>query len=458
MKSARSLIPDRVLDVMSKIKESGGEAFLVGGCVRDTILMTAPRDYDIATSLKPNEIMKLFPDGEEIGTKFGIIKLKDIDISTYRIDGKYSDGKHPDEVMFVNDIAQDLSRRDFTINAVAFDGERYMDPYNGMDAIRRGVIQTVNSSRARFEEDPARMLRAFRFSALLKYTIANSTYKQVRTCKHLISKVAPERVRDELIRMMSGESILGALFSMSASGLLFEIFPDLMQCKSYAQNKNHKYDVLEHSFRAVEAVPCYLPMLRIAALFHDIGKPATCNNYGTPDASFYNHEFVSADMARTIFEAFKFSKKDIEYMTTMIQCHMFRYLGEMTDTALRRLLRKVGRDRVDDLMIIKYADRVANGTKPYGDFNDHTEMKKRIDKIYKDEDALKISDLAVRGDDLRKIGIEDGPFMGKMLEHCLGAVMLDPKKNKKSVLLKIAKEALNLYNNDKAGELQERVV
>ena len=456
--SDKSTLPCIVLRIMNRIKQNNGEAYVVGGCVRDTILMRVPHDWDIATNLKLEEIIKLFPKAMIVGKIFGVAKIGDIDVSTFRIDGPYSDGRHPDNVMFVNDIVQDLSRRDFTINAIAFDGERYVDPFNGMDAIRRGVIQTVNSAKVRFKEDALRMLRAFRFSSLLGFNIANSTYKAIREMKKEMLNISKERVKDELIKMLSGENIIGTLFSLSASGLLFEIFPDLRQCKGFVQNKYHKYDVLEHTFRVVEAVPHKKPLLRMAALLHDVGKPATCKDYNTPDASFHNHEFVGADMSATILRDLKFSTKEIEYITTMIRCHMFGYRQEMKDSAIRRLMGRVGRERIPDLMLIKYADRVGNGLKDVTPFTWDTSLKKRIDKIEQERQALKITDLAINGKDLMEIGIEAGPFLGKLLKTCLDYVLEYPDKNRKEDLLKLVREIVEEYNKDEVGVVKEKEV
>lgn len=449
-------LPTDVQLIMNTIKHYGGEAYVVGGCVRDTILMRVPHDWDIATNLKLEEIVKIFPKAVIVGKIFGVVKVGSVDISTFRIDGPYSDGRHPDNVMFVNDIVQDLSRRDFTINAIAFDSERYVDPFNGMDAIRRGVIQTVNAAKVRFKEDALRMLRAFRFSSLLGFNIANSTYRAIREMKGEAHNISKERIKDELLKMFAGKNIIGALFSLSASGLLFEIFPDLRQCKGFIQNKYHKYDVLEHTFRVVEAVPNTKPLLRMAALLHDVGKPATCKDYNTPDASFHNHEFVGADMSATILKDLKFSTKQIEYITTMIRCHMFGYRQEMKDSAIRRLMGRVGKERIPDLMLIKYADRVGNGTKEVTPFSWDRELKRHVDKIEQERQALKITDLAITGKDLMEVGIEAGPFLGKLLRTCLDYVLEYPDKNRKEDLLRFVNHLVEEYNKDEVGKVVEK--
>lgn len=459
MKNNKSSLPSAVQLVIKKIRDNDGEAYLVGGCVRDMILMKNPGDYDIATNLRLDKLKEVFPKAVIVGKQFSVIKVAhDIDIATYRIDGPYSDGRHPDTVMFVDDIIQDLSRRDFTMNAMAFDLERYVDPFNGMDAIRRGVIQTVNSAKVRFKEDSLRMLRAFRFSSLLGFNIANSTYKAIREMRKLISKVSKERIRDELMRMLEGENILGTLFSMSACGLLYEVLPDLRTCKGFVQNKYHKYDVLEHSFRVVAAVPKEKPLLRMAALLHDIGKPPTCKDYGKPHASFHNHEFASADMSKTILHELKFSNNEIDYITTMVGAHMFGYREEMKDSAIRRLLRRIGKENVADLMLIKYADRVGNGLKEVTEFKWDTRLKQRIDKIFSEEHALKISLLEINGKDLMKIGVEEGPFLGKILRACLDYVIEYPEKNTKKDLIQLTNELIEKYNSEEDGVIHEEEV
>lgn len=455
----KTSLPENVVYVTNTIRDNGGEAYIVGGCIRDAILMKTPHDYDVATNLKLEKLSDIFsPEAKVVGRQFGIIKVRNIDISTFRIDGNYTDGRHPDTVTFVNDIVQDLSRRDFTINAMAFDGERYVDPFNGMDAIRRGVIQTVNSAKIRFQEDALRMLRAFRFSSVLGFNIANSTYGAIRGLKRNIHNVSKERIREEFLKMLSGTNILGSLFSMSASGLLFEIFPDLQICKNFKQNKYHKYDVLEHTFRVAEATPKEKPLLRMAALLHDIGKPPTCKDYGTENASFHNHEFVGADMAKTVLNDLKFSKDEIDYITTLIQGHMFGFREEMRDGAIRRLMRRVGKERIPDLILLKYADRVGNGTKGVTPFTWDIELKRRIDRIEKENHALRIADLAISGHDLMNIGIEASAFMGKMLKTCLDYVLEHPEKNNKEELLKLCKTLMEEYNKDEVGELKVKEV
>jgi tRNA nucleotidyltransferase/poly(A) polymerase len=464
MKNARfrfkqqSSMPENVQAVMKRLRESGGEAYLVGGCVRDSILMQVPHDYDVATNLKLERVCEIFPKALVVGKSFGIVKVDDVDVSTFRIDGKYSDGRHPDSVMFVEDIVQDLSRRDFTINAIAFDGNRYVDPFNGMDALRRGVIQTVNAPRIRFDEDPLRMMRAFRFSSLLGYNIANSTYRAIRECKEGVRIISRERIREELLRMLCGENILGALFSMSASGLLFEILPDLRQCKGYLQNKYHRYDVLEHSFRVAAAVPSGKPLLRLAALLHDVGKPVSCKDYGTPNASFHNHEFMGADMCETVLQDMKFSRDERLYVTTLIRCHMFAYREEMKDSAIRRFLRHLSMELVPDHMLLKYADRVGSGKKDVSEFTWDTRLKGRIELIEKDKHALKVTDLAVNGKDLLEMGVESGPFMGKMLKMCLDYVLEHHNKNNPDALRNFVTAQLKQYSGDEIGVVTEEVV
>jgi len=453
-----SMIPSNVLMILKRLKDNNAEAFLVGGCVRDGILMRHPHDYDIATNILLEDVAKLFPNAKILGKSFGVLKVEGVDIATYRIDGKYSDHRHPDSVTFVKDIVQDLSRRDFTMNAIAFDGERYIDPFNGMDAIRRGIIQTVNSPKIRFTEDPLRMLRAFRFSSVLGYNISNSTFKAIRELKSLIREISKERVRCELLRMMSGKHLLGALFSMSASGLMFELLPDMAVCKGYKQNKYHRYDVLEHSFRVANAVPKEKPLLRFAAFLHDMGKPVTCANYGTDEASFHNHEFIGADMAVTVLQALTFSNKEVDYITNMIRAHMFGYRQEMKNSAIRRLIRRVGMENIRDLMQLKYADRVGNGLKEFSEFTWDTSLMKRIEQIDAEKSAFTRKDLAINGNDLKELEIGDGKFMGFLLKACLDTVLENPELNTKEALISLVKTIILEYNKDKVGELNERKV
>jgi len=356
--------PEEVKKILQKLIDNGFEAYLVGGCVRDIILKRKPKDWDITTNAKPEEIQKIFSDSFyenrffTVGVKTGSEDptLKVVEITTFREEGKYSDYRHPDEVRFAEKLENDLKRRDFTINALAMDiNGKIIDIFGGLDDIKRKLIKTVNNPEDRFKEDPLRMLRAIRLACELNFEIEEKTFNAIKEYASFIQFIAKERIRDEFIRIIMSKNAVKGIELMKESGLLMEILPELQQCYGVEQNKHHRYDVYTHSLKTLEYAvqKSYSLEIRLAALFHDIGKPLTKQGEG-PDCTFYNHEFVSAKLTKNILERLRFPRHIIDKVVHLVKNHMFYLeIDKVTMSAVRRLARRLGLEHLEDFFQIK---------------------------------------------------------------------------------------------------------
>ncbi|MCS7200880.1 MAG: CCA tRNA nucleotidyltransferase, partial [Patescibacteria group bacterium] len=356
-----SSLPSPVLSTLKKISAKGFQAYLVGGCVRDLILQKKPKDWDISTNAKPEEILGIFRGNAFYENRFGTVgiktnsedeSLKVIEVTTFRIEGKYSDFRRPDEVIFTNDIKEDLKRRDFTINSLAIDDEgNVIDIFGGLEDISKRKIRAVGNPQERFREDALRMLRAIRFSCELNFEIEEKTFKAIQKLSDLIQYISNERIRDELIKILMSTRAIEGIELLRKSNLLKEILPELDRTYNVSQNKHHKYDVYTHSLKSLAyAVEHNFPLyLRLAVLFHDIGKPLTKQGDG-PDSTFYMHEIVGTKITKRILERLRFPKDIVKKVTHLIQHHMFYLeIDKVTLSAVRRFIRRVGEENLDDL-------------------------------------------------------------------------------------------------------------
>lgn len=452
------------------LSEKGYECYVVGGVVRDLLIkgfVPENADWDLATSATPEEVMrilsskrfKVIPTGIRYGTVTVVREGKNYQITTYRLDKEYNDFRHPSEVEFTKSIVEDLSRRDFTINAMALNlitGE-FIDLFGGIEDIRNRVIRTVGDPDQRFEEDALRMLRACRFASKLEFRIEENTLSSIRRKAENITKISPERVRDEIVKMMiSAKPSIGIEY-MRETGLLKYILPELLECYGVTQNVYHKYDVYYHSLVTCDTLSGFLKdvedekriyRLKLAGLLHDIAKPVTKQEVfenGVEVSTFYNHEVVGAGIAKRILKRLRFSNDDIDFITRLIRNHMFYYTDEWTDSAVRRFIRNVGFDIMEDLFILREADRIASGKRKPGSTSVQ-KLKDRILKIIEQDNALSLKDLEVDGYDIMNtLNVPQGPIVGKILNALLQVVIDDPSKNKKEILLEIAKE---IYRNE----------
>lgn len=444
----------KLLDILNK---EGHKSYIVGGAVRDMILGVAYNDIDLATPARPEVVMSILNRYSNYtcvptGIKHGTITVIDsslgteYEVSTFRKDTS-CDGRHA-IVEYTTDLKTDLSRRDFTINSIAYDPftEEYVDPFEGAKDIEDGIIRCVGDATTRFQEDHLRMLRALRFRAVLNFRLEHGAMEAIATSCALIKKVSAERVRDEILKCFSKADKPSGMFNrMYSLGLLGRIIPELMQAKGFAQNKYHKYDVFDHTMQAMDAIPKEHPLIRWAALLHDIGKPESCKDYGTPHASFHGHELISERIARPILNRLRFSTKDKNYVLHLIKNHMFKVSADMKDSAIRRLVAKIGVEYLDDVSILKYGDRVGNGTKEALELDlNRAAINRRFKKIKEADAAFKIKDMAISGKDVIEVlNIKQGKEIGIILKALFENVLDDPSLNDRDTLLKMLTEQFN---------------
>ncbi|MDI6821131.1 MAG: CCA tRNA nucleotidyltransferase [Patescibacteria group bacterium] len=481
-------IPKEIQKIADTLEGGGFEAYLVGGCLRDLLLKRKPKDWDIATNAIPEEIQKLFstfagatPDkpATVYENQFGTVgvktesedsTLKVIEVTTYRIEGKYTDKRHPDEIKFAKTIEEDLARRDFTVNAFAMNlsekGE-VIDLYDGQKDLKNKIIRTVGDPKKRFEEDALRLLRAVRFAAELGFSasveggsasrgkdrpasgweIEKNTLQAIREQAGFIEMIAKERIRDEFIKLIMSDEAAKGIILLEDVGLLKFIIPELREGIGCGQNKHHIYTVFDHNVRALNyaAEKKYPIEIRLASLFHDIAKPKTKAGDG-PDSTFYNHEIVGAKMTLKILDRLRFSKDIIEKVTHLVRCHLFYYnVGEVTEAGVRRFLSRVGPENVSDLIKVREADRIGSGVPKAVPYKIR-HLLFMIDKVKHDPIHPKM--LALRGDDVMKVlNIPAGPKIGQILSILLEEVLNDPKKNNREYLEFRAKE-FNLFSEE----------
>ncbi len=442
-------IPKEVTEIAKTLAEAGFEAYLVGGCVRDILLGREPKDWDITTNAKPEKIQQLFPDSV-YENKFGTVgvktrsedpRIKVVEVTTYRIEGKYTDKRHPDEVKFAKTVNEDLSRRDFTVNALAMDikGE-VLDPFGGKEDLKAKIIRTVGGAEQRFEEDALRLMRAVRFAVELDFEIDMDTRRAIEKKSRELEFIAKERVRDELVKILMTPQAAKGIILLEELGLLQFVLPELREGLGVAQNKHHVYSVFEHSVKslAYTAKKGYSLEIRIAALLHDVGKPRTKQGDG-PNSTFYQHEFVSAKMAVKALDRLRFSKDFIERAAHLVRRHMFYYnVGEISPAGVRRFVARVGPENIDDLLKVREADRIGSGVEKAVPYK-LRHLLYMIEKVKKDPILPKM--LAVRGEDVMEVlNIPQSPRVGLILYPLLEEVLDDPSRNTKEYLLPRVKE------------------
>ncbi|MFH1684229.1 MAG: CCA tRNA nucleotidyltransferase [Candidatus Margulisiibacteriota bacterium] len=434
-------IPQGALKIIKTLKEKGDQAYLVGGCVRDLLLNIPVKEWDMTTSAQPDKVSKLFkkvvPTGIEYGTVTAIVADGTYEITTFRSDEKYIDGRHPSNVAFTDDIHKDLSRRDFTINALAYDPEKdeLLDDFKGQNDLKKKLIRTVGDPIERFSEDGLRSVRACRFAAKLEFEIEKKTLAAIPKTLAITKKVAPERIHDEIVKMLSAKNPSIAFELMRKSGLLQIIMPELETCYGIEQPpKFHKYDVYWHSLHSCDKAPQDSLVLRLAALLHDISKPSCKVDY-----TFYNHDKMGAATAEKILKRLKFSNNEIKKVTNLISHHMFNYTSDWSDAAVRRFIRRIGGvENLLGLFALREADTRAMEKEI--DSGYLIELQKRIDKIVLEEHALDVSDLKVDGKDVMKVlNIRPGPKVGQILHALLEKALDDPKLNTREILLELIK-------------------
>ena len=470
-------IPDEILAIYNKFQDSKFEVYFVGGCVRNMLMKKPVKDWDFATNATPKQILKVFPDGF-YDNKFGTVGLpvealakagvpvgkQIVEITTFRTEGKYTDRRRPDIVEWGKTIEEDLSRRDFTINAIALklnrhSGERsdsridsgqarmteeieLIDPYKGREDIESKIIRAVGDPQKRFKEDALRLLRAIRITTEFSFIIEEKTWNELVKDAPLIKEISGERIRQELLRIIASNNAYDGVLLLKNSNLLENIMPELLEGVGISQvrpGRHHTTDVFTHNILSLKFCPSKDPIVRFATLIHDVGKPKVASMDEKGLVIFHNHEITGARIGSVICDRLKFPKKEKDKIVNLIRWHMFTVDEKATDAAVRRFIRRVGVENVKDMIDLRIGDRLGSGTQ--------TAESWRL-KLFKDriEEQLKpapfsINDLAIDGNDVMKeLNIKPGPKIGEILQKLFLEVDEDLSKNTKEYLLKRVKE------------------
>jgi tRNA nucleotidyltransferase (CCA-adding enzyme) len=445
----REDVPAHARRVCERLRRAGHEAYVVGGCVRDVLLGRTPGDWDVATSAHPDAVLALFkktiPTGLQHGTVTVIEQGAPVEVTTFRGEGAYSDARRPDHVVFGVTLEEDMSRRDFTVNAMAFDpvAERLVDPFGGQADLAARLIRAVGDPAARFREDGLRVMRAVRFCATLELALEPATFAAIPGALDALAKVSAERIQAELMKLLGARKPSLGLRPMQESGILRTILPELEEGVGHAQNRFHSHDVWEHTMHTVDETPGDA-VCRLGALLHDVAKPRTAA--AKPDApgefTFFKHDIVGAELAEDIARRLKLSNRDRERIVAMVRHHMFWYTPEWTDATVRRFVRNVGVDTLPDLFALRVGDVLGRGRGEDPD-TELGELRRRVDKVLGEAQALSIGDLAIGGNDLMaELGLRPGRQIGDILRALLERVVEDPSLNTRETLLRLAREQL----------------
>ncbi len=425
----------KILNILNK---SGYESYIVGGAVRDYLLGLNPSDIDITTSATPKEVINLFsktyPSGIKFGTVTVIIDGEDFEVTTFRTDGEYLDGRRPEVVVFGESIEEDLSRRDFTINAMAMDVDgKVIDLFGGKNDLQKGVIRAVGNPKERFSEDALRILRAFRFSARYGFSIEAETLNAIEETKKGLKLISAERIREEISKILLTDNVVPTFLAMHETGVLEIILPEIARMYGVEQNNPyHVYDVFTHTMISVENAPKNL-VLRLTMLLHDIGKSYTKKTINGVDR-FYKHNIKSVEVAEIILNKLNFSNKIKNEVLELIELHDREI--QPTPKAVRRLLNQLQYTTLDNLLAVKKADYKAQNLQY---LNKKLNQLEEIKDIAQNETKITVKDLAVNGYDLMGLGLK-GKEIGDMLEYLLNLVLENPKLNNKETLLEFAKK------------------
>jgi len=426
-------IPSIVLDISGKLMKNGYQAFIVGGAIRDSLLGFKVKDWDVATNAMPEKIYDLFPGMTRFHLKHGTVTLvfrgKNFEVTAFR-------GKEG----FGHSIEEDLAHRDFTFNALAYDiiNRRIIDPFGGKKDMANKVVRAVLNPLERFQEDPLRMMRAIRFSLELEYSIEPETRMAMTSMASAIDTVAQERIRDELLRIVMVKKPSRGLHLMRKTGLLNRILPELVEGYRKRQNNYHRYTIYRHTMEAVDSVEPD-PVLRLSALFHDIAKPRVRAKI-KGRWRFLGHAAASAELTKEIMMRLRFSNEWIDRVTSLVAHHMFDYKQDLSDRTMKRFIKRIGVDNIDNLIKLRKADDLAHGW-GRGFEKDINAFEERIYAILKKSPPLRVSELAVNGRDVMDVlGLQPGPKVGEILKQLLDAVIEKPEHNQKHKLIQILEE------------------
>ncbi|MCQ2491495.1 MAG: CCA tRNA nucleotidyltransferase [Lachnospiraceae bacterium] len=444
-------IPKHANYIIHTLQDHGYEAYVVGGCVRDSLLGQIPKDWDITTSASPYEVKELFAHTIDTGLQHGTVTImmdkEPYEVTTYRMDGDYVDHRRPTEVIFTKSLAEDVLRRDFTINAMAYNDEAgLVDLHHGKEDLEQGIIRCVGVARDRFDEDALRILRALRFAARFDFTIEEETQKAMAEKKEFLKDISAERIREEFTKMITSDhpEIILTAYEM---GITKIILPEWDVMMATPQNHpHHMYNVGIHSLTAMQHVKA-TPVLRYAMLLHDSGKPATRTTDENGIDHFYQHPLISGDIARTVMNRLKFDNATKNQVITLVKWHDWRFMTkeEINKRSIRRLANKIGVENTRLLFEVQKADILAQSMHQRMDKLEILALTMDLfEEIVADMDCLTIKDLAINGGDLIRLGIKPGKHMGEILDMLLFMVLDDPKLNNKDLLLCMVTEMEHL--------------
>ncbi|MCX7881254.1 MAG: CCA tRNA nucleotidyltransferase [Patescibacteria group bacterium] len=447
-------LPEQINNIFKVFKKNGFEIYLVGGSVRDLILKKNPTNWDFTTNANPQQIQHLFPQSfyhNDYGTVSIPLESKSqensiiVEITSFRKESNYSDFRHPEKISWAKTLKEDLARRDFTINAIAYDKKTIIDYYNGQKDLNDKIIRTVGDPDKRFREDALRLIRAIRFASQLGFFIEENTRKSIEKNASLISKISWERIRDEFLKILASNHPVEGILFLRNTRLLKYILPELDICFSIPQKspkRHHIYDVGTHLVMALKHCSLPDPITRFATLIHDIGKaPTFKKDEKTGLITFYNHEVVGTKIAQKIAERFRLSNKQKEKLIRLVQYHQFTVSEIQTDKTIKRFIRNIGKEYLDDIMALRFADRLGSGAKP--DSWRFKLFRKRLIEVQ--QEPFKITDLKVNGYDVMRIlNIKPGPKVGQILKEIFDKVTEKKLPNERKILLKEIKKTLKI--------------
>ncbi len=433
-------LPNEVKNILDKFQDANFQIYIVGGAVRDLLMKKPITDWDFTTDAKPEEILKIFPEGF-YDNKFGTVGISSdlgvLEITTMRKEGVYKDFRHPVEVSWTNKIEEDLARRDFTVNALSLSAKNeVIDPFQGQQDIKSKTIRAVGNPQKRFQEDALRLMRAVRIATQLEFGIEEKTFQAIKENAGLIKEIANERIRDELFKILSSDNPHEGIVKLREAGLTQIILPELEACFGIVQEgpkHDRIYDIGEHALLSLKHAPSSDPLVRLAALLHDIGKVNTVKTDASGNVTFYNHDVAGGKLALKIAQRFNLSKKQTDKFYRLIRWHLFTVDENQTDSAIRRFIKNVGLENIEDMMALRIGDRLGGGTQRAVSWR-MEKFEERIKEVLKK--PFSITDLKVNGKDvMQALNIKPGPEVGKILNKLFEEVLEDASKNNKAYLL-----------------------
>lgn len=432
-------LPNEVSEILKKFQDAGYEIYIVGGVVRDLLMGRKASDWDFTTNATPDEILKILPEGF-YDNVYGTVGLsiegfeKPFEITTYRTEDGYSDNRRPDKVSWGKDLKEDLSRRDFTINAMAL-SDKIIDPFNGQEDLKNKIIRAVGDPNQRFQEDALRMMRAIRIAGQLNFKIEGKTLDAIKNNAKLINNIAKERIKDELFKILGSFTPYEGIVLLKDSGLMDEILPELSKCFGVEQKsvgRHHIYDVGTHLLMSLKNCKSDDIITRFATLIHDIGKPQTYRKLDTGVITFYNHEMVSTRIATNIADRLRFSAREKDKFVKLVRFHQFTVDENQTDSAIRRFLRNIGLENVEDMLFLRVGDRLGGGATETSWRLE--EFKKRLIEVQKQ--PFSVTDLKINGRDVMEVlNIKPSKRVGEILQEIFNKVVEKEIENEREILL-----------------------